>query len=1124
MKKIQTRVARALSLVVCACALSAVSADFSPKAFKPLTPFMASVDEAGRVMTVTNVDQLEYISLEKTDSNNCKFAGWYVGAEIQWPSEGLGYVLEERATHTLMDTPEFKSSIKADQFDLARNAGCGLTRKLKQMDLVGLLWGMDKTTWWTWITPEDVFYTPAGSNIVKRLTLWNNGNGAYPLGPTTFTVQIPRDSVEELRDADGVQWYPAVATNSEGRVYGDIRKALSDGGVIYPFGKLEFDKDFTFSNDVAIVLSEEGMAVAEGVTLTADATVIIIGGDSVVDAKRESFVKGEGAFKFQSGLFKFRPLQADLATGSWIEETEDGFFRVVDDGLIQISVPVAVQNLKYDGMLKTGVLFSADYTITGNTGTNAGEYVATVVPNEGRKWIGTIGDARTNAVQVGWIIQRGVREATVTITDGFSKRQGEADPKFVWEVEGLDGEDLEMFDGDCIRMAGESVGLYPFSFHCTSIPQNYDYHVTLTSANFEITENTEPDGSGKVKAPTVAFEKRRAGTTYSWTATADKGSVFLHWKGDADLLAADQNPTNDTTFKVKWDVAFSNREPQAVFELIKNDVMTFAKFDVDAPRVVVGQSVSNLVLLTDSQSKVTASVSGLPTGLKFDAKTMTVSGTTKVNLKDAASKVYKLTISAKNASGYTVKAVQYLKVFAQDSESSSFPEDPEITTKPYHALSIIFDATMGSVSGIGVYAAGSKRSISAWAKSGYVFEGWHVLGADGTFAPYAFPSGDYRKTSQSVVLDKPITLYAVFGVKTTSEDPISILPSEFRYVASGVGGAVAAKLGEVDDVWYKGVALESNIGWFFKSKSLPSVTLSGLPSGVKYDRVTAALSGVPTKAGTFTVKVSVRNVSGATATAAFKVEVRDLPTWAYGTFDGAVSTNEQGEIIGVVQSATCSNVGKLSGKVRIAGVDTAFTAANFSRFTMEGEVPTFYSVATYSAKENGKTVKKDLPFVFTLNDEGLGAVEGLFGDSNVVMMVQNPWSASDKAAVAALPKFAKNLSCVVPASLLKPGENLTFKFAGKGKVSVAGKLLGTDEKLKSVSGTTQLLIDWNSAELVSETDPEEYVYAAKVLVYLTNAKFENKAYCTAFDLTLKYDSLSNTFVLVNVDETDSIVE
>ena len=1085
---------------------------------------MASVDEAGRVMTVTNVDQLEYISLETADAYNRKFAGWYVGAEIQWPSEGLSYVLESRATHTLRDTPEFQNNIKADQFDLARNAGCGLTRKLKQMDLWGLLWGMDKTTWWTWITPEDAFYTPDGSNIVKRITLWNNGLVVtYPVGPTTFTVQIPKADIKELKDDQGVCWYPAVATNIEGKVYGDIRKALSDGGVIYPFGKLKFDEDFTFSNDVAIVLSTNGMEVADGVTLTADATVIIIGGDSVVDAKRESFVKGEGAFKYQSGLFKFRPDQADLVTGSWIEE-EDGFFRVVDDGLIQIPVPVAVQGLEYDGTMKIGVPFSADYTVTGNTGTNAGEYVATVVPSEGRKWLGTIGDARTNAVQVGWIIRRGVCDAYVTITDGFFKFQGEPDPKFVWKVEGLDGEDLEMFDGDCVRMAGESVGLYPFSFHCTSIPQNYDYYVHLTSANFEIKANAEPPASGKVKAPTVAFEKRRVGTVYSWAATADKGSVFLHWNADADLLAADMNPANDTTFKVKWDVAFSNREPQAVFARIKDDVMTFAKFDVDAPRVVVGKPVSGLVLLTDSQSKVTASVSGLPSGLKFDAKTMTVSGTTKVNLKDASSKEFKLTISAKNASGYTVKAVQYLKVFAQDSESSSFPNDPEIMTKPYYALSIVFDKAMGSVSGIGVYESGKKRTVSATAKSGFVFEGWYVLGADGTFLPYAFPSGDYRKTSQSLVLDKPITLHAVFGVKTTSEDPISVLPSEFKYVASGVGGAIAAKIGEVDDVWYKGVALEGNIGWFFKSKSLPTVTLTGLPSGVKYDRVTAALSGVPTKAGTFTVKVSVRNVSGATATAAFKVEVRDLPTWAYGTFDGAVSTNEEGEVLGVVQSATCSNVGKLSGKVRIAGVDTTFTAASFSRFTMKGDVPTFYSVATYSAKENGKTVKKEFPLVFALNDEGLGAVEGLFGESNVVMMVQNPWSVSDKPFVTSLPKFAKNLSCVIPSSLLRPGENLTLKFAAKGKVSVAGKLLGTDGKLKSVSGTTQLLIDWNSAALVPETDPEEYVYAAKVLVYMTNSKFENKAYCRAFDLTLRYDSWSNTFILVNVDEPDLIVE
>ena len=42
--------------------------------------------------------------------------------------------------------------------------------------------------------------------------------------------------------------------------------------------------------------------------------------------------------------------------------------------------------------------------------------------------------------------------------------------------------------------------------------------------------------------------------------------------------------------------------------------------------------------------------------------------------------------------------------------------------------------------------------------------------------------------------------------------------------------------------------------------------------------------------------------------------------------------------------------------------------------------------------------------------------------------------------------------------------------------------------------------------------------------YIPNAKFENKAYCRAFDLMLKYNSWSNKFDHVNVDDSNSIVE
>ena len=97
---------------------------------------------------------------------------------------------------------------------------------------------------------------------------------------------------------------------------------------------------------------------------------------------------------------------------------------------------------------------------------------------------------------------------------------------------------------------------------------------------------------------------------------------------------------------------------------------------VDDPGVVAvvkGQAFStNLVAtLISTRSLPTVSVSGLPNGLKFDAKTFAISGTVGKTAK--AGYAY-ATVSAKNSSGYTF--VRVVKFAVLESVSDDIPEEP----------------------------------------------------------------------------------------------------------------------------------------------------------------------------------------------------------------------------------------------------------------------------------------------------------------------------------------------------------------------------------------------------------------------------------------------------------------
>ena len=506
-------------------------------------------------------------------------------------------------------------------------------------------------------------------------------------------------------------------------------------------------------------------------------------------------------------------------------------------------------------------------------------------------------------------------------------------------------------------------------------------------------------GEGTVTTP----KKWKSGQKVTWKAPAAKGSVFAHWEGaSVDLLGLSRNQLRNPSLAFAVPDGFDADEVRAVFIPVDDDCLGLLALSQTGP-LAPNVEVAGLELLDDSESYVTASMSGLPTGLKFDSKTLAITG------KPTKPGVYTVKVTAKNASGYQWAENIELRVSDIEDARIDFGGLPEagavgepyagkiaagvfkslsasglpsglrmdaktgavagvptkggyftvtvtatyadrtkatatrlLTISPvaaaadpkrteYHPLTVVSaDVAMGTVTGTGVYAAGKKASVSAKPARGYVFAGWYL--DPGLTKPMTFASGDFRNASQSVTVPEARYLFARFVGSTTAEDPVTDIAATSKSFR-----------------WWVGVSVPDCDGVTYVSASLPAVSASGLPSGVKFDALRGRFAGVPTKAGEYSAMVTVKNASKATASVRVTVKVEALPAWAQGKFDGALES-ETGEVDGLVTLTVAAN-GKVSGRVMKDGLSWTLAASSFDAVDWTEAGPVYH--ATVIGK-NGK--------------------------------------------------------------------------------------------------------------------------------------------------------------------------
>ena len=273
------------------------------------------------------------------------------------------------------------------------------------------------------------------------------------------------------------------------------------------------------------------------------------------------------------------------------------------------------------------------------------------------------------------------------------------------------------------------------------------------------------------------------------------------------------------------------------------------------------------------------SVSGLPAGVTFDSRTGTFKGAAS-----ASDKSYTV-IMTKKVNGVTEKG------------------SVTIRTLPYPVLTLkaSFDETLPSgmippatngwrLAGAGAYPANKKVTLGVTAPKGWSFAGWYRSGegrspedsdkVDSDQGDYRLPSLPYNTASSNEWL-------------TAKFIPVS---EDYLFAMQGeqISLSTAAQIDSSAENYFR----------YTVSKSFPTISLSGLPAGVKFDAKTLKLSGRPTKAGWYDVAATIKNASGYKLYTVCHISVdgveRPAPTVANDTaglaqqidetFGGSVST------------------------------------------------------------------------------------------------------------------------------------------------------------------------------------------------------------------------------------------
>jgi uncharacterized repeat protein (TIGR02543 family) len=324
----------------------------------------------------------------------------------------------------------------------------------------------------------------------------------------------------------------------------------------------------------------------------------------------------------------------------------------------------------------------------------------------------------------------------------------------------------------------------------------------------------------------------------------------------------------------------------------------------------------------------------------------------------------------------------------------------------------------GAVTSAGLYLPGTKVALSAKPNTGYMFLHWE--------------DGSQIAARSLIMPNANMTVSAWFGTTTNVAPPAVSDP--------GPQGAM--------------VGVPFTLALDIASASLPSVTLLGLPPGLKYNAATKTISGVPTAPVTNkVVTVTAKNVSRFSGARTFTMTVDPLPGWAQGTFSGVAGNDALGS---GSASMSVTAVGAASGKLTLRGTNFSFSAKNYSSRGGDGS---FILVTT------AVVGRVSWPLTFSVNvpeiTDTTGTVpltlskaEGVLSSNGWTTLYRNIWKDAGMVTVLTN-RFTGYYTAVLPGGSEYGSGYLAFTVDKAGGVKATGKL--ADGTPVSLAGT--LILD-----------------------------------------------------------------
>ena len=322
---------------------------------------------------------------------------------------------------------------------------------------------------------------------------------------------------------------------------------------------------------------------------------------------------------------------------------------------------------------------------------------------------------------------------------------------------------------------------------------------------------------------------------------------------------------------------------------------------------------------------------------------------------------------------------------------------------------------------------------------------------------------------------------------------------------------------------YAGVA-EHGLPAIAARDAADKLTLKGLPAGLKYDAKTGKITGVPTKAGFYTVTATVRS-GRASSVSTFTVEVKPLPEWAVGTFVGVGEYNVNERPYRFVEdnlngTFTVSANGRISGKVLFNTGDERFLTATFSAPAMtryDAAEWTYYCDVKLVFRDGRRVIENKCtlrigPSYYDAGNVLVGSAS-MSGEGGLVLdFDQNVWKRKD---IADWPSFAEKKTELQPKVFTIHGNPEVI--SGTTTLTLMIGPNGTVNATLVAEGEEQ---DWDEAW--SEPFREKLVGRGELLVTRHVLNDDSDCYLASVALVFGNDIMGKVLIEMKVSDDGKI--